>query len=156
LRRLENAITHGTVQRGRTGLVIVVDDVVEAVGIAAVHGTVTPVEQHIVHEIEIVGHRHAGIAASVAGEKIMMKAGVITAPIPAESVIINIQRLTADGPLDRDIDGRQFERRPAGGRLIHVTIGVDVLVIAPARRAMVDDDVAHGISIMSTMPVEYI
>src|SRR5450756_2500804 len=113
-----------------------------------------PVKEHIVDEIEVVGHRDARIAPGVAGKKIVMEASVAPAPVAAESVIVGVERLAGNYPLNRDVDGRQLERRATIGWLIHVAICVNVLILSPACGDVIQNDVTNGIAEMHSVPVE--
>ena len=153
-RRFQYPVMHRIRQRGRTGLVIVIDDVEQAVHVAAIQRTVTPIKQHVVHEIEIVRHRDARIATRIARQQIVMKPRVPPAPVTAKRMVVQVQRLRDNAPLNGVIHRRQLQRRPAARRVIHVAIRVQGLVIAPARRAMVNDDVAHRAAGQPALPLE--
>ena len=53
-----------------------------------------------------------GLRPVLQANKIVVKAGVASAPVAAKRVIVSIERLAGDGPLNRDIDGGQLEVGP--------------------------------------------
>ena len=83
-----------------------------------------------------------------------MKPAVPSAPVAAKRVVVQVQRFRDNAPLDRVIHRRQLERRPAARRLVHVTIRIQSLIIAPARRTMVNDDVAHRTARQRALPLK--
>ncbi len=128
------------------GLQVVVDDIEKTPVVAAVHGAMNPVVEHIVHEREVAVHSDTGIATGVVRPEIAMKCAVETADGAAEGVMVGVQAFAEDRVLDSDIDRGQLELRSSRGRLVHVAVHRHVFVEPPRCRYVVDHDVADGIS----------
>src|SRR5205823_9091221 len=74
-----------------------------------------------------------------------------------------VQRLAGDAPLDGEVDGRELERadvaRASAGAeavilpAIHVTVHAQIFVRSPACRAMIDDEIADGVSTQRVVAV---
>ena len=95
-------------RRGRSGLQVIVNDAEITALIAAVHGPMHPVEQHVIHESEVAIHADAGIAAGIARPEIVMERAVQSANRAAERVVVSVQTLAKDRVLDRDVHRRKF------------------------------------------------
>jgi hypothetical protein len=95
-----------------------------------------------------------GFAPGVARPENVMERAVVSADRRAERVIPFVQRFAGDAPLDGDVDGRELGRSDVAGAsaraqavilaAVHVAIHRHVFVAAPARRDVIDDDVADG------------
>src|SRR5262249_30371758 len=88
----------------------------------------------------------ARVAAGVAGEQVVVKRGVRPAPGATEGVVIEVQRLAGDRPLDGDVLNWKLLVRPAAGLLLHVSIERQVLVQSPTRGYVVYDDVPDWVA----------
>jgi cation diffusion facilitator CzcD-associated flavoprotein CzcO len=93
----------------------------------------------------MVAPADTGIATRVAGEQVVMKRAVLTAPGGAERVVVQVERLTGYTPLNRHVLHRRFLLGTIRHRL-HVTVEREILVQPPAGRAVVDNDIAHGVA----------
>src|SRR5690606_24711746 len=87
---LGDAMTDRSVAGGGTGLEVVADDVEHGSAVAAVGRTVTPVEEHVVANIDLVTPAAAGIARRVARPEIVMNRRAATADGGAEGVVVEI------------------------------------------------------------------
>jgi len=101
----------------------------------------TPVEQHVVAEIEVVAPANTGITARVAREQIVVERAVSAAPRSTEGVIVQIERFAGNVPLDGQVFSRHFLVRsarfnclaqPACAAIVAVS-DLDDFTAAPAR-----------------------
>src|SRR5581483_197400 len=97
---LADAVAQGLGGGSGAGLEVVVDEVDARAAVAAVDRAVLPVEEDVVTEVEGAPHADAGVAARVAGEQIMVERARVAAPGAAERVVVGVQRLAGDRPLD--------------------------------------------------------
>lgn len=103
-----------------------------------------PIKKDVVAKIEMIAPTDARVAASVAREQIVMEGAVTSAPGATESVVVQIEGLAGDAPLDREAFDREFFVF-ADQRFVYVPIEREVFVEAPACRAMIDNDAADWV-----------
>ena len=115
-----------------------------------------PVVDHVVEEVEVAVHPDARVAAGVARPQVVVERAVVPADRAPERVVVGVQRLAGDAPLDRDVDRRQLQLLVAARRPVHVAVHRQVLVEAPARRAVVDDDVADRVAAERVVAVGHV
>src|SRR5262249_45557648 len=104
-----------------------------------------PIEQDVVAEVERAAHADARVAACVTREQVVMEGAVLAPPGATEGVVVEVQGLTRDRPLDGEVFYRQFLVRTAG-LLLHVPVERQVLVEAPTGGDVVDDDVPDRVA----------
>src|ERR1039457_5130726 len=94
------------------------------------------------------------IAPGVVGEKIVVKTRVAPAPGDAERMVVGIERLARNVPLQRDVERRKFLILTVGHD--DVPIHLKIFVQAPTARTVIHNDVANRSTTQCIVAVENI
>nr|GFD51478.1 hypothetical protein [Tanacetum cinerariifolium] len=99
-----------------------------------------------VGKVEVAVHPHRGVAGNIICPQVAGKQAVQPPNGAAKRVVVRIQSLRKNRVLNGHVHRRQLVGRARLGVVVHVPVDGHILIQAPARRHVVDADIAHRVA----------